>query len=39
MANYKRMEIFIDFMEKHPENTDAYIVKCDTIENVLDYIA
>lgn len=39
MADYKRMEIFIDFMEKHPENTDAYIVKCDTIENVLDYIA
>lgn len=38
-ADYKRMESFIDFMEKHPENTDAYIVKCDTMENIIKYIA
>lgn len=38
-SDYKRMESFIDFMEKHPENTDVYIVKCDTMENILDCIA
>lgn len=38
-ADNKRMESFIDFMEKHPDNADAYIVKCDTMENILDYIA
>lgn len=26
------MELYIDFMEKHPNNTDAYIVKNGTIE-------
>lgn len=38
-ADDKRIESFIEFMEKHPDNADACIVNCDTIENVLDYIA
>lgn len=38
-ADNKRMESFIDFMEKHPDNVDACIIKCDAMENILDYIA
>lgn len=38
-ADDKRMEIYIDFMRKYPENTDAYIVKDGTIEEILKYIA
>lgn len=37
-ADNKRMEIFIDFMERNPDNPDACIVKFDTMENILDYI-
>lgn len=37
-ADNKRMESFIDFMEKHPDNTDACIVKDWTIEEILNYM-
>lgn len=39
MADDERMKSYIDFMRKHPDNTDAYIVKDGTIEEILKYIS
>ena len=38
-ADNKRMENIIDFMQKHPDNVDGYIIKCDTMQNILRYIS
>lgn len=38
-ADNKQMELYIDFMKKYPDNTDAHIVKDGTMEEILNYIA
>ena len=38
-ADKKQMDYIIDFVQKHPDNKDVSIVKHDTMENILKYIA
>ena len=38
-ADKKQMDYIIDFAQKHPDNKDVQIVKHDTMENILKYIA
>ena len=38
-ADKKQMDYIIDFAQKHPDNKDVAIVKHDTMENILKYIA
>lgn len=38
-ADKKQMDYIIDFAQKHPDNKDVVIVKHDTMENILKYIA
>jgi hypothetical protein len=38
-ADNKHIEGLLQFMESHPDNTDARIIKSGTIEEVLQYIA
>lgn len=38
-ADKKQMDYIIDFAQKHPDNKDVSIVKHDTMENILKYIA
>lgn len=38
-ADNKQMDYIIDFAQKHPDNKDVAIVKHDTMENILKYIA
>lgn len=38
-ADNKHMEGLLQFMESHPDNTDAMIIKSGTMEEILQYIA
>ena len=38
-ADNKQMEGLLQFMESHPDNTDARIIKSGTMEEILQYIA
>ena len=38
-ADNKHMEGLLQFMESHPDNTDARIIKSGTMEEILQYIA
>ena len=38
-ADKKQMEGLLQFMENHPDNTDAIIIKSGTMEEILQYIA
>lgn len=38
-ADKKQMDYIIDFAQEHPDNKDVAIVKHDTMENILKYIA
>ena len=38
-ADKKQMDYIIEFAQKHPDNKDVSIVKHDTMENILNYIA
>lgn len=38
-ADKKQMDCIIEFAQKHPDNKDVAIVKHDTMENILKYIA
>ena len=38
-ANDDTMEVYIKFIQEHPDNADACIVKCGTLEEIEKYIS